>query len=114
MLLNKAYKHCIVAGIVMGVALVTYAYDDRDLLMFLHVVRALQLVATAALFFAIFKKDPLHKDKLLLFWLAVTTFLEISIAICTFNYMAEYFEFYDFGDFIISLLALVAQWLAMG
>ncbi|XP_034105261.1 uncharacterized protein LOC117568609 [Drosophila albomicans] len=113
MLLNKTYRHCAAAVIVMGLAIATYAYDNYELQMFLHVVRGLQLVATAVLLFAIFKKEQLHKDKLILFWLGTTTFFEMSIAICSFKFIGSDFVSYTFGYFIGSLFALLAFWLAM-
>lgn len=40
--------------------------------LWLEVLRSLQTMATAALVFAIFKRDALHKDRIVLFWLTIS------------------------------------------
>ncbi|KAH8261520.1 hypothetical protein KR044_010575 [Drosophila immigrans] len=112
MLLNKSLKHCAVAAIVMGAAVVALACTCRGLEMLSTVVCGMQATATGALLFAIFKKDLLHKDKLMLFWMGVSTFLETSLAIWSFEFISVHFKTYTFGYFIGSLFGVIGQWLA--
>jgi len=81
---------------------------------FLNVVRGLQFTATVALLYGIFKKEPLHKDIFILFWLVLTAFLFISLVYSSFDYIAEDFDSYFPDEFFGSLGILLAEWLAAG
>ncbi|XP_034478992.1 uncharacterized protein LOC117785189 [Drosophila innubila] len=108
MLLNKTYRHVAIGLIVMGLALVTFAYPYQ-LQGFLNVIQGLQGTATVALLFGILKKDPIHKDKFLLFWLVSTAVFFFSLFFCSFNYISNDFYAYYFFS---SLMTLLAQWIA--
>jgi len=81
---------------------------------FLNVVRGLQLTATVALFYGVFKKGPLKKDKFILFWLVLTAFLFLILVSCSFNYLIWGFESYLPIKFFGSLGILLAGWVAAG
>ncbi|TDG51855.1 hypothetical protein AWZ03_001915 [Drosophila navojoa] len=89
----------------MGLALATFAidlsYSYRDYAAFLNILRCLQLMATISLLFGLLKKDALHKDKFVLFWLIVSSFLFSFLCyFCIIYIGGELFDFYDFIDFV--------------
>lgn len=76
------------------------------------IVQSLQVLATMVLLFAIFKRDPLHKDKFFLFWLIISAVQCTTWIILGFQYILIDFTNYDFFDFITSTLVLLSIWLA--
>ncbi|XP_023175130.1 uncharacterized protein LOC111602350 [Drosophila hydei] len=111
MLLTK--RNCLIASgpIALGFALGTFgidgSYSYRDYAVFLNMLRGLQVMSTASLLFGLLKKEPLHKDKFVLFWLLTTSFLFGFLSYFTILYIGQdLFNFYDFWDFLLQLLGL--------
>ncbi|XP_064543194.1 uncharacterized protein LOC135431796 [Drosophila montana] len=105
-------QHILIAigPIVMGMSLATFAMDSYYLRQeFLAVIRALQVMATVSLLFGVLKKEKLHKDKFLLFWLIITSiFFGVACYFCLGFITDDLFEsFYDFGVFLLALLVLL-------
>lgn len=74
-------------------------------------MQSLQVLATVALLFGTFKRDPLHKDIFILFWLIVSVIQCTTWIILGFQYILIDFTAYDFFDFITSTLILLSIWL---
>ncbi|EDW62124.2 uncharacterized protein Dvir_GJ19925 [Drosophila virilis] len=103
-------QHILIAigPIVMGMSLGTFAMDYYCQ-EFLAIFRALQVLATISLLFGVLKKEPLHKDKFLVFWLIITAiFFGVMCYYCM-NFITDDFlySFYDFGEFLLALLVLL-------
>ncbi|KAM8712751.1 hypothetical protein ACLKA7_013134 [Drosophila subpalustris] len=107
MLLTKTNRHVAIGLIVMGLAFVTFAYPS-NVQTFLNVIQGLQLTATVSLIYGILKKDPLHKDKFLLFWMVSTAIFFFALVFCSFSYMGEY----HYEDFFVVMLILLGMWIA--
>lgn len=74
----------------------------------------MQTMATIALLFAIYKRDPLHKDYFILFWLLISSYHSSTWCGMGFQYIHDDFYIYRFFEFIGSLLLLVGIWLVAG
>ncbi|XP_017867229.1 PREDICTED: uncharacterized protein LOC108616506 [Drosophila arizonae] len=61
----------------------------------------MQLMATISLLFGLLKKDAMHKEKFVLFWLIVSSVLFSFLCYFCLIYIGrELFDFYDFIGFV--------------
>lgn len=72
------------------------------------------MVATGAVIFAIFKRDPLHKDKLILFWLPISAIQCTTWSFLSVLFLKYYFRYENLNFLAISTLTLLVIWFITG
>ncbi|XP_017836393.1 uncharacterized protein LOC108595633 isoform X2 [Drosophila busckii] len=99
---NKKYQHLAIGLIVMGLTLITYAFDYPEKIF--NAVRGLQLIGTISLFYGIKKQQQVHKQHFVGIWLCTSAVSLLVFSAVSFFFLEAMFSWWDFASAFFSLL----------